>query len=105
MSKPKKTTGGRLWVRLMKGHKAARDLLLPCERDDVLGALREAMHQLDLSMPVWLPRHEADWEQFGLTRLLPEHFIDPVDFDRMEISYIAPEEEKKKKRGFEQDFD
>ena len=39
----------------------------------VTPALREAMHTLDLSMPVWLPQHQADWDAFGLTRFLPDH--------------------------------
>ena len=89
---------GRLWIRLMKGHRAIGDLVLPCERDEVHTALREAMHTLDLSMPVWLPQHQADWEAFGLTRFLPDHFVEPVTFERMEISYIAPEAEKKQKK-------
>ncbi|MCE5342164.1 MAG: hypothetical protein LLF96_01060 [Eubacteriales bacterium] len=92
------STGGRLWVRLIRGHRAARDLIVPCSADNPLPALREAMHELDLSMPVWLPRHQADWEAFRLTRFTQEHFLDSVNFDRMEISYIAPEEERKPPR-------
>ncbi|MDD3212929.1 MAG: hypothetical protein PHY64_04620 [Eubacteriales bacterium] len=91
-------TGGRLWVRLIRGHKAARDLTVPCSAADPLPALREAMHELDLGMPVWLPRHQADWKAFRLTHFSQEHFLEPVDFDRMEISYIAPESERKKPR-------
>jgi hypothetical protein len=89
---------GRLWVRLIRGHRAARDLTVPCLADDPLPALREAARALDLETPLWLPRHQADWTAFRLTRFTPEHFIQPVDFDRMEISYIAPEEERKKSR-------
>ena len=89
---------GRLWIRLMKGHRAARDLVLPCDRNEVTTALREAMHTLDLSMPVWLPQHQSDWDGFGLTRFLPDHFVEPVSFEKMEISYIAPEDEKKQKK-------
>jgi hypothetical protein len=89
---------GRLWVRLIRGHRAAKSITVPCEANDPLSALREAAHELDLEMPVWLPRHEADWKQFKLTRFTQEHFIESIDFDRMEISYIAPESERKKPR-------
>ncbi|NLI21251.1 MAG: hypothetical protein GX418_06880 [Clostridiales bacterium] len=90
---------GRMWIRLMRGHRALRDLLVPCRADEPLEALREAMHTLDLSMPVWLPRHQADWGSFALTRFLPEHFMDSVDFERMEVSYIAPDEERNPHRA------
>ncbi len=86
---------GRMWVRIIKGHRTTRDLTIPCQRTAPLVALQNAMHTLDLSMPVWLLRHQQDWDRFALTRLLPEHFVDSVDFDRMDISYIAPEETRK----------
>lgn len=94
---------GRLWIRMMKGHRAVRDLLVPCERDDVQSALRDGLHTLDMSTPVWLPRHQKDWQDFALTRFLPEHFVEPVDFERMEISYIAPEDEKKPPKRYDLD--
>ena len=97
MSAKRKDEGGRMWLRAVKGHRAARDLTVPCRRADPQGALREAMHTLDLGMPMWLPRQQADWVSFGLTRFLPEHFLEPVDFDRLEVSYIAPDEDKKPK--------
>ena len=54
---------GRLWVRLMKRHRVERDAIAPCTRDDPEAALRELLPRLDLSQPMWLPRHRADWEQ------------------------------------------
>ena len=95
MSSPKSTSGGRLWIRLIRQTHAVRDLTVPCLQDRPLIALREAMHELDLAMPVWLPRHQSDWKTFGLTHFTQEHFVEPIDFDRMEISYIAPEEKRK----------
>lgn len=89
---------GRLWIRLMKGHKCQRDFLLPSSREDPRDALRQALPQMDLSQPLWLPRHQADWEAYALTRFLPEHFLESVPFDRMEISYIFPEEEARPAR-------
>lgn len=88
-------TNGRLWVRLMKKHRVEKDATVPCTRDDPEEALRELLPKLDLSQPVWLARHRADWEEYALTVFKPEHFMEPVWFDRMEISYIFPEDEKK----------
>ena len=96
MNEDQKT--GRLWVRLIRGHRAVKDITVPCRIGEPQAALRDALHTLDLEVPVWLPRHEADWASFRLTRFTQEHFIEQVAFDRMEISYIAPEDERKKPR-------
>ena len=92
------TNVGRIWVRLVKRHRVERDAVQPCEKEDVEDALRELLPRLDLSQPMWLPRHRADWEEYSLTRFKPEHFVESVDFDYMELSYIFPEDEKKKGR-------
>lgn len=93
-----KQMNGRLWVRLMKRHRVEKDATVPCTRDDPEDALRELLPKLDLSQPLWLPRHRADWDEYALTTFKPEDFVDSVWFDRMEISYIFPEEEKKPPR-------
>lgn len=93
-----KPAPGRIWVRLMKGHRVERDAVYPCEKDDVEDALRELLPTLDLSQPMWLPRHYADWEEYALTRFKPEHFVESISFDYMELSYIFPEDEKKSSR-------
>ena len=89
---------GRLWVRLMKKHRVERDAVVPCTRDGVEEALMHLLPQLDLSQPIWLDRHRADWRDYAMTRFLPEHFMEPVWFNSMKISYIAPGDEKKKQR-------
>ena len=89
------TAKGRLWVRLMKRHRVERDALIECEHENAEEALRELLPRLDLSQPMWLPRHHQDWEEYSLTRFRPEHFVESVDFDCMEVSYIFPEDKKK----------
>ena len=97
MNKKQPEQAGRMWVRAIKGHRALKDVIVPCRRHEPLPALREALRTVDLGMPIWMARHQADWVSFGLTRFLPEHFLEPVDFDRLEVSYIAPDEDKKPK--------
>lgn len=89
---------GRLWIRLMKGQKCQRDLTCECLRDEPKAALREALADLDVSQPIWMARHEADWEEYAFTKFTPEHFVDSVSFDRMEISFIFPEDAQKPAR-------
>ena len=94
----KNQEGGRLWIRLMKANKSLRDVAVPADREAPEEALRGALPPLDISQPMWLPRHRADWEEYAFTRFLPEHFVDSVPFDRMEISYLFPEGEEKPSR-------
>lgn len=89
---------GKLWIRLMKANKSVRDMTVPAARDNPQAALREALPQMDVSQPMWLPRHLADWEEYSFTRFSPEHFVDSVPFDRMEISYVFPEGQDKPAR-------
>ncbi len=89
---------GRLWVRLMKRHRVERDALIECEHENAEEALRELLPSLDLSQPMWLPRHHQDWEEYSLTRFRPEHFVESVAFDYMEVSFIFPEDEKKARK-------
>ncbi len=90
-------TQGRLWIRLIKKHRILKDTIVPCDREDPLPALALALPPMDLSQPLWLARHQSDWDSYALTRFMPDHFLEAVPFDHMEISYIAPEEKKPKK--------
>ncbi|MBQ8150073.1 MAG: hypothetical protein IJ041_06110 [Clostridia bacterium] len=89
---------GRLWIRLVKKNKIVKSLMVPCTREDPQAALAEALPALDLSQPMWLSRNEADWAEYAMTRFKPEHFVDSVPFDSMEISYIYAEDEGKTAR-------
>ena len=89
---------GRLWIRLMKANKSLRETTVAANRDDPESALREALPPLDLSQPMWLPRHRMDFEEYAFTRFLPEHFVESVSFDRMEVSFIFPEGAEKPAR-------
>ena len=64
--------------------------------DGYAPTVREICHALDVSRPVIIPRHERDWENFGLTTFLPEHFVESVSFDKMELQYIDPDRKKQK---------
>lgn len=84
-----------IWVRLMHKTHILRDVTVPCEMEDWQEALSHACHGLDVPRPMILPRHERDWEQFRQARFLPEHFVENVPFDRMEVEFIDPDKKKK----------
>jgi len=89
---------GKLWIRLIQKHKVITSLMVPATRDDPQEALRQALPSLDLSQPMWLSRHQSDWDEYALTRFKPEHFVESVPFDSMEISYVYGEDEGKTQR-------
>ena len=87
-----------LWVKTIRHHRTDRQATVPCSREEVHSALLEACHELDLPEPIWLEKNGKEWEEFGMTRFLPDAFFETVPFERMEIEYIDPDAPKKKSR-------
>ena len=85
-----------LWVKTIRHHRTDRQCTVPCGRGDPRDALREACHEMDLPQPIWLEKNEREWEEFGMTRFLPDAFFEQVPFERMEIEYIDPDAPKRK---------
>ncbi len=92
-------------MKTMENHRIARQATVACGREDPRDALLEACHTLDLPEPVWLEKNQREWEEFGMTRFLPDAFFETVPFQRMEIEYIDPDAPKKKSRDYRNSFD
>lgn len=84
-----------IWVRLMKKNHIGSSVTVPCSLEEWQDALEKACHELDVPRPMVLPRHERDWSEFSQTRFLPDHFVESVKFDRMEVEFIDPDKKKK----------
>lgn len=84
-----------LWVREIRRHRIVRSETAPLADDasllDVLGALCARM---DVPRPLFLAKHAREWAQFGQTFFSPEHFVESVSFDRLEIERIDPDAKK-----------
>ena len=89
---------GRLWIRLMKRNRLVKSLITDCTRDNPEEALQRMLPTVDLGQPLWLSRHQADWDEYAMTRFLPDHFVEAFPYDSMEISYIYPEDKDKPAR-------
>ena len=85
-----------LWVKEIRHHRIDRQSTAPCTRDDPQEALAEACHELDIPKPLWLDKHQREWDEFGMTRFLPDAFFESVPFERLEIEYIDPDAKKRK---------
>lgn len=79
------------WFRVIKDNRLQKDCLvaLPEGSAWLERACELACSQLDIPQPQLLIKHHADMARFRLTRLLPDNFIEPVRFDRLEISLFS----------------
>ena len=97
----------RLWGILKKKNRIWRDIVVEIHGDDseaTQDALSDVCYALDIPRPIWLDKHEREWEEFGQTRFLPDDFLESVDFQRMEIEFIDPDAKKKKSTDYRNAF-
>ncbi|MDR2505550.1 MAG: hypothetical protein LBD16_05520 [Oscillospiraceae bacterium] len=83
----------KLWVRLIIKNKIWRQDTEPLQgAEPTLAnskeALDEVLKRLDEPRPIWMPSHERQFLGYGQARFLPEHFVERVNFERMELETI-----------------
>lgn len=86
---------GKLWLRQIRKNKITASAVTACDKANWQEALAIGCRQMDIGVPLVLSRHKQDWDSFSQTRFLPEHFMEPVHFDRLEAEYFDPEAKKK----------
>ncbi len=84
----------KLWVREVKKGHILRDTTEPCTHENWEHALSVACQRLDLEKPLVLEKHLRDFDSFSLTHFLPEHFMESVPFDRLEVEFFDSEKKK-----------
>jgi hypothetical protein len=89
---------GKLWLRQIKKNKITADTVAACDKANWQEALATGCREMDIGVPIVLSRHIQDWDNFSQTRFLPEHFMEPVRFDRLEAEYFDPDAKKKPRR-------
>lgn len=85
-----------MWARVIKQHRIIRQETEPCAHDGGQEALEAMCYRMDLPKPIWLPKHQREWDEFNQTRFTQEHFVEAVPFDRLEIEYINPRAPKRR---------
>ncbi len=84
----------RLWAKIFKENRMISDLVII--NDDpslnrtkkVFQAVDEICYHFDLSKPLWLDSTITDFKKHDKTRFHQDNFIDPIDFDFLEIHVI-----------------
>lgn len=84
----------RMWGKIFEENRMLKDTTI-CIGDYTLSrtamifqALEEICHQFDLGKPIWLESNIHEFQLHSKTRFKQDHFIEPVDFDFLEIQII-----------------
>ena len=83
----------RLWVRQWKDAHLMRDTMIEDSSDDtrthkVLRGLEKACEEFDLAKPIWLDVTIRDFQKHARARFTADAFMEPIDFDYLEIRII-----------------
>lgn len=95
----------RLWARIIKKHRIDRQATAECPREGVEDALTELCHEFDIPRPIWLNKHQREFDEFRRTQFLPEHFMEDVSFQRLEIEFLEDDEQPRRSRDPRNQFD
>ena len=89
----------RLWGIVRKNHKIIAQHIVPLtstELGDIVEAMDQITHKLDLSRPMLLEKHEQELATYAKTSFLPRDFLEPVSLDRFEIEVLFDEKTQKR---------
>jgi len=60
--------------------------LPPKEKRDV--CIKEICKKFDLSVPIWMSKHDYEYDNFKSVTFTEEDFMDEIDFDKLVIELI-----------------
>lgn len=90
----------KMWGKKIKNHKIKESVdvsngnnISQAERRDK--CIGEICRLFDLSVPVWLEKHNREFEEYGHVTFYPGDFIDDIDFDKLEIELVDDGTERK----------
>ena len=85
------TEESKLWARKMRGQRIAASDTEPCDPADPQPALAELCRRMDVPKPMWLSKHQKEYDAFGRTTFTQDHFVERIRFARLEIELILPD--------------
>ncbi len=95
----------RLWGRIIKKHRIERQGTAECAFEGAEEALTELCREFDIPRPIWLNKHYREFEEFRRTQFLPEHFMEEVPFQRLEIEFLEDDQPSRRSRDPRNQFD
>ncbi len=94
----------RLWLKVMKNHRISEQLTSDCAWGEEKEILVEMCKQADLPCPIWLKKHEREYARFRRTSFTPEHFIEEIRFDKLDIEFLDDTDVKRKNKDPRNEF-
>lgn len=95
----------RLWARIIKQHRIFKQATAEAAWGDIDDALTELCRDFDSPKPLWLNKHEREFEEFRRTAFLPEHFMEEVPFQRLEIEFLEDDNRTRRSNDPRNQFD
>ncbi len=83
----------RLWVKMIKETRLIKDTVVEDSTEDtrthkIFNGIETACMEFDLEKPIWLESTINDFKRLSKARFSQDNFIEPIDFDYMEIQVI-----------------
>ena len=83
----------RIWGKIFLQNHLLKDTVVENASDltrtrKVFAGLEEICHRFDLSVPIWLDSNIRDFKRISKTRFTKDSFIEPIEFDYLEIQVI-----------------
>lgn len=83
----------RLWAKIFKDNRMLKDTVICNASADtrthkIFQALDEVCYEFDLGKPIWLDATIQDFQKHSKARFTSDNFIEPIDFDYLEIHVI-----------------
>ena len=95
----------RLWAKIIQKNRIERQNTAECTFDGATDALVEICHGFDIPAPLWLNKHYHEFDEFRRTQFLPEHFMEDVPFQRLEIEFLEDGDKERKSNDPRNQFD
>jgi hypothetical protein len=84
----------RLWAKIFKDNRMIKDMVVCNDNPNlrrtqkIFAAIDDICHEYDLSKPIWLESTIANFKRYDKTRFIQDNFMEPIDFDYLEIQVI-----------------
>ncbi|MDF2538059.1 MAG: hypothetical protein K0S76_1080 [Herbinix sp.] len=84
----------RLWAKVFKENRMIKDMVVCNDMAEmtrtqkIFAAIDEICHSYDLSKPIWLDSTIADFKRHDKARFTQDNFMEPIEFDFLEIHVI-----------------
>ncbi|CUH91634.1 hypothetical protein [Herbinix luporum] len=84
----------RLWAKIFKDNRMIKDMVVSNDNPNlrrtqkIFSAIDDICSAFDLPKPIWLDSTIADFKRYDKTRFVQDNFIEPIDFDYLEIHVI-----------------